>query len=112
MTHKYICSNSIPENYYLDNGDNIYKECYSSCKKCTQSGNFERNNCVECQDNYRLINEPFSIEKNCYEECSDYYYFNGINLYYCAQFCNNHKLLSLRKNELMIAKMIMNIYKN
>ena len=37
--YRNICSDSIPDNYYLDNNDNIYKECYTTCKNCIQEGN-------------------------------------------------------------------------
>ena len=85
---KYICSSTISENYYLDNNDNIYKECYYKCKQCVQSGDNNNNNCQQCIENYRFINDPLSIENNCYEECSYYSYFIGNNQYYCTQSCN------------------------
>ena len=86
--NKYIYNTTVLVNYYLDNNDNIYKECYSSCKKCVKSGNEENNNCQECKSNYRFINEPFSVTNNCYEECSDYSYFTGKNKYYCTSSCS------------------------
>ena len=52
----YTCTESIPENYYLDNNDNIYKECYNKCKKCNQKGYETNHNCNECKNNYTFIN--------------------------------------------------------
>ena len=113
--NKYICSPNIPENFYLDNSDNIYKECYSLCKRCNQSGNDENNNCLECKDNYRLINDSFSISNKCYSQCSNYSYFTGFDQYYCSENCNAdvyNKTIEDKKNVLMNAKMIMNISMN
>ena len=55
---------SVPENYYLDE-DNIYKECYNTCKKCSESGNESNNNCDKCIDNYLFLNESSVPPKNC-----------------------------------------------
>ena len=43
-----ICIETIPDNYYLDRTDNIYKECYNKCKKCNKEGTDANNNCDEC----------------------------------------------------------------
>ena len=45
----YICFDEIPENFYLDSNDGIYKECYKSCKKCFWGGDEKNNNCSECK---------------------------------------------------------------
>ena len=87
LNDKYICSFNVPENYYLDNSDNIYKECYSTCKKCSQGGNNERHNCQECKEGFRFINDPFAIENNCYTQCSFYSYFIAMQNYQCTQSC-------------------------
>ena len=87
LNDKYICSFNVPENYYLDNSDNIYKECYSTCKKCSQGGNNERHNCQECKEGFRFINDPFAIENNCYTQCSFYSYFIAMENYQCTQSC-------------------------
>ena len=76
---KYICSSTIPENYYLDNSDNIYKECYYKCKQCSQSGDNNNNNCQQCKENYRFIDDPLSIENNCYSECPEEAPFTELN---------------------------------
>ena len=44
---------SIQENYYLDDEDNIYKECYKTCKIFSQSGTEIIHNFNECYINYK-----------------------------------------------------------
>ena len=67
-SQKYICANTFPENYYFDINDNIYKECYNICKKCSKSGNNYIHNCDECINNYQFLNEAFMFSKNCYDQ--------------------------------------------
>ena len=74
-----ICVDEIPENYYLDYTDNIYKECYYLCKKCNESGDNINNNCDECINGYLLLNESFVKKKNCFMKCNYYYYFDDDN---------------------------------
>ena len=81
---KKICSEILPENYYLDNDDNIYKPCFKNCKKCYGKGNDTYNNCIECISGYILLNELFQ-ENNCFQ-CEFFYYINNLNgLYYCTE---------------------------
>ena len=80
-----ICSLYIPENYYLDATDDIYRECYNTCKKCNQSGNEIINNCDECIYDYIFINESSILSKNCYKKCNYYYYFNETKNYTCTE---------------------------
>ena len=79
-------SEELPENYYLDNNDNIYKECYNTCKKCYQPGDELNNNCEEFNDNYKFLNDSLAIPKNYYRIC-DLYYFDENNQYFCVQSC-------------------------
>ena len=74
------CTRS-PEGFYLDN-DLFYKPCFNSCKKCNIGGNEKNHNCLECKDNYEheII---FNEYKNCYINCS-YYYFIDKNNKYCT----------------------------
>ena len=66
------CYNTEQTGYYIDNSAKIYKPCYSTCKKCEESGSFDNNNCIECiDDNYEFnngncIEHPDStyVEKN------------------------------------------------
>ena len=67
---EYIKCYQNPEGYYLDN--NIYKQCYHTCKSCNIFGNNINHNCLECNDNYPIeIMNKFSL--NCYEKCNNYY---------------------------------------
>jgi hypothetical protein len=83
-----ICLEEVPENFYLDNNDNIYKECYNTCKTCDKSGNENINNCIECINNYIFLNESFIPSKNCFRKCDHYYYFNENNQYICTESKN------------------------
>ena len=85
LINRNICIETIPEDYYLDETDNIYKKCYDKCKTCSKGGNEINNNCDECIDNYIFINEPLIPEKNCYIKCDSYYYLNETNDYICTE---------------------------
>jgi len=75
------CYNKL-DGYFLDN--NIYKSCYSTCKKCNISGDENKNNCIECIDNYIFINNNEN-NTNCYKKCENYYYFDSNNRYFCTE---------------------------
>ena len=79
------CGKEIQEEYYLDLEDNIYKPCYSSCKKCSKYGNESKHNCDECKINYISLNDSIN-NNNCYEICSFYYYFDSNNKYRCTNY--------------------------
>ena len=84
------CYNDL-DGYYLDN--NIYKPCYSSCKKCNILGDENNNKCIECNDNFIFIND---YDMNCYEKCNYYYYFDSLKKYHCTinnECPNGYKLI-------------------
>ena len=62
-----ICIDTIPENYYLDISDNIYKICYNTCRNCIKSGNNINNNCDECINGYIFIDESSVPQQNCFK---------------------------------------------
>ena len=95
------CSDILPENYYLDKSDNIYKECYELCKKCHQSGTATNHNCDECKNGYTFVDESSIDEHNCYQECGTfYYYLDGDNNYSCTQNCpTKYNILITAKNK-------------
>ena len=94
-----ICSDFIPENYYLDKINNIYKECYQTCKKCHQPGNTTNNNCDECKRDFIFLNESFVDKNNCFEKCK-LYYFNNEKEYICTESCpQNYSKLILAKGK-------------
>ena len=74
------CYNN-PDGYYLDN--NIYKQCYYTCKKCNISGTNEFHNCIECNDNFS-IEIKYNNYINCYENCSYYHYIDDEYNYRCT----------------------------
>jgi hypothetical protein len=78
------CEGIIPENYYLDGNIGEYNKCYDTCKKCSEPGNSENNNCDECKTNYIFLDEPLINKKNCLKKCDYYYYFNENNKYTCT----------------------------
>ena len=91
-TDKYICSSTAPRNYYLDNDDNIYKQCYTICKQCSKAGNSSNHNCDVCEEGYTFINDTVATKNNCYQICSIYYYFSFSSYsnkyyYYCVNTC-------------------------
>ena len=101
LTDKYTCLSIVPDNYYLDSNDNIYKKCYDKCKKCSQFGDEANNKCDECIDNYIFINDSFANTNNCYMDCDHYYYFKGYNQYECTESYN----CPSQYNKLIINKM-------
>ena len=79
---EYIKCYKEPEGFYLDN--NIYKQCYYTCKTCNISGNKMIHNCIECDVNYTFeikINNNIS----CYKNCSYYHYFDDEYNYHCTK---------------------------
>ena len=72
------CYKEPLEHYYLDEIDNSFKVCYSTCKYCNNSGNETNNNCLICDENYILKGN------NCYKRCEFYYYFDINNKYQCT----------------------------
>ena len=77
-TNSYINCYKNEDGYYLDTNDNVYKKCYSTCKRCDREGNEINNNCIECKDNYKYqVN--YEVYYNCYNnsliEESTFIYF-------------------------------------
>ena len=88
---------------YLDNEDNIYKECYPSCEICDLKGTDINHNCLKC-DNYSFYELHKNNHINCYKQCEYYFYhIEDIDKYYCTpeQLCsmNISKLLIPQKNQ-------------
>jgi len=90
------------EGYFLDN-DNAYKPCFNTCKTCSKEGNETNNNCIECIDNYILLNDSSNdVLNNCYIECGEnYYYFDSLNKYHCTDMkkCPDKYKLIKEKNK-------------
>ena len=95
-----VCSGIIEENSYLDGYTGEYKKCYDTCKKCSGPGTSTNNNCDKCANGYNFLDESFVNDKNCFEICNYYYYFNDNNQYTCtvSDSCDyNYKLIRLKK---------------
>ena len=100
--NKYFCVDDQPEEgYFLDISNNIYKDCYFSCKYCYGTGDEKNNNCKECKTNYLFLNEPniLNSDKNCYIKCENYYYFDEENNYKCT----NNKVCPDNYNKLILS---------
>ena len=88
------CYNT-PEKYYL-NG-NQFEPCFNSCRYCTSDGDYSLQFCTECDVNYTfgvLMNEIDTKSvtnrydpdlRNCYENCTYYFYFDENNNYHCTE---------------------------
>ena len=63
----------------------MYKKCFNTCKICNQSGNETNNNCIECINDHKFLNDSLAIQQNCYKDCEFHYYFNELNEYKCTQ---------------------------
>ena len=73
-----------PIGYYKDSTDNVFKKCYDTCKYCNGAGVELNNDCIECKSNARFLTD-FENDKNCYEICDYYYYFDSENKYHCTE---------------------------
>ena len=74
------CFNFTPEGYAFEEG--FYKPCYQTCKSCSLIGNKTDNKCDECISNHAFIFHEKN--KNCYEKCPFYYYFDSKDNYFCT----------------------------
>ena len=99
FNNRNICLDTKPDNYYKDNNDNIYKECYERCKKCSKFGDADDNNCDECKNDFTFVEDTSLKENNCYEKCENYYYINENKKYNCVNSCpdNYNKLIEPKK---------------
>ena len=101
-TNRRTCSKTKPgENFFLDTNDNIYYQCYSSCKTCNARGDDSNHNCQICNSGYSFIDtgeDKYAVAKNCYEDCDKLYYFKSNHEYFCEDSCpSGYKLISEKK---------------
>ena len=54
------------------------------CETCDGPGNPTNHNCLNCISGYRHLNDEDVDEKNYYEDCTHYYYFDNSNVYHCT----------------------------
>ena len=82
------CYKGKQEGYYFDNINEIYKKCYKTCKHCEGPGDDDNNGCIECIDNYTLI------DNNCYAKCENYFYVDSSGKRHCVDECpDEYKLI-------------------
>ena len=79
-----VCLNKIPEDYYYDQNDELFKEYYYSCKTCNKKDKKSCRNCLEWQPNLKFLNDSM-YATNCYKKCDYYFYIDGINNYQCTK---------------------------
>ena len=84
----YIKCYQDPTKYYFNNETQKYHPCYDSCQECYGEGNLDFHNCSVCDSNntFAIIKNISGNEtKNCYENCTYYYYFYDGNKYNCTE---------------------------
>ena len=54
---KNSCYSETPDNYYLDNENNIYKRCHESCLRCFSDTNIS---CTKCHKDFKLMISNYS----------------------------------------------------
>ena len=101
-TTRRTCSKTKPgENFFYDTNDNIYYQCYSSCKTCIGRGDGSTHKCQECVSGYSFIDsgkDKYAVANNCYEDCNKLYYFKPNHEYFCEESClSGYKLISEKK---------------
>ena len=93
------CYNEItkPINFYLDTSDSKkYKPCFEACRTCSQGGNVETNNCIECDINYiKKPGFPDLPSTNCVAKCFYSYYYTPYGQYKCTNTSNCPKEANL-----------------
>ena len=79
---------TILDGYFLNQNLKYYEKCYSTCRKCNEAGNTNNHKCTECISTHEF-KEDFENDKNCYERCNKYYYFDLSKNFYCVNECPN-----------------------
>ena len=77
------CYNKSGDGYYLDIKNEIYRQCFHTCKTCDSGGNDKIHNCIECNI---IFSKKVKINNysNCYENCNNYYYFDNESNFHCT----------------------------
>ncbi|MGL4948510.1 MAG: hypothetical protein ACRC42_03965, partial [Mycoplasma sp.] len=80
----------IPSDYYYDEVNQIYKQCYSSCATCSigyeedEINNKVKHNCKTCKENYFFENDK---RYNCINDAGDGFYLDFDTFYPCYESC-------------------------
>ena len=95
INNKAICSNSINDSYYTDNGGQTYYPCNESINFCERCNN--KNSCIKCFNNYGF----FENYKNICVYLGDNKYYtedNGNSYYLCSKSLPNCEKCSNKTN--------------
>ena len=65
---------SVPNGYYYDKNNNIYRKCDSSCESCLTGPSSSKTNCEHCKSDYKYIEDDIS---QCVKEVPDGYYYDS-----------------------------------
>ena len=89
-----------PSGYFLItiDGEQYYEKCYETCSNCIELGDEINNKCTECIQDYGFKYD-FENAQNCYEICSDKYYFDSDRKHFCIDQCPSayNKLIGPKK---------------
>jgi hypothetical protein len=78
------CFTGNLDNYYLD-ANNIYQQCFTSCKSCKVKGDYTDNKCDSCLDNYYPSVDNMT---SCFKTPLDLYYLDSNNIFQkCYSLC-------------------------
>ena len=77
---------TIPEEYTLNLESKYYEKCYETCETCFGFGDANNNKCTRCKST-REFKTDFENDSNCYEICSNYYYFDSSKQHHCTDSC-------------------------
>ena len=80
------CFNISPEPsyFYFDSSNQVFKQCYQTCKTCDLPGDADTHNCKECENNY--IKQPdIPDTTNCVLKCNYMYYYTSYGQYKCTE---------------------------
>lgn len=84
----------IPQNYYLDINDNMFKYCYDNCQSCNKGYNpyTKEEHCTKCNYNLYFKEEEYlnKNEGNCYNknQLPSNYYFDKNDNYFKLCYLN------------------------
>ena len=104
-SNKYVdCVNDTtkPYNFYFDQENQAYEQCYETCFKCNNKGNWLNNNCTVC-DGITYIKKPeYENSTNCVPKCKYLYYYDNYDQYKCSDnpYCpDDYNYLIKNKNK-------------
>ena len=100
LNNYFDCYNE-PKGYYLGKIESVHKKCYNTCESCEIKGDRQNHNCLSCNNKFtfEIKNDKYF---NCYEKCSNYYYFDNDNYFHCTlnlSCPNEYPLLIAEKKE-------------